>query len=172
MNSLNCLHCGRIVERHDYLQINIEATRGPRVNADRGPEMMQTFSPYPTTTQAILCTECLWQPELEPILRLISAPLAEVSMHAGGRCVVLCRGRKPFVLLPWLRRRIKFWPAVDFNKCPLCGKAAVCWPAPQAPTRYSEEAEKLAAGGIPGYARTRRPLRPAAAGALDGGEDE
>jgi hypothetical protein len=158
VNTLNCLHCGHIVERGKYLQINIEATRGPRIDASRGKEPLQANSPYPTRTMAILCVECLWRRELEPILRLISPPLSEVSMHAGDRCVVLCRGRKEFFLFPWVRRRMHFWPGTGMHKCPLCGRVAVCWPAQQSPSRYSREAQELIESGGAGRVWSRRPV--------------
>lgn len=169
-NSLNCLHCGQIVQRGRYLQVNIEATRGPRLNV-QGGGVTQGFSPHPTHSQAILCHDCIEKPELEPLYRLISPPLAETSMHAGKRCVVLCRGRaKPFFWFAGLRRRVGFWPSFGWHKCPLCGQAAVCWPAPQSPIRYSEEAEKLAAGQLPGRTTTRRTL-PARTALLDQGDE-
>jgi uncharacterized OB-fold protein len=44
------------------------------------------------------------------------------------------------------------------HKCPLCGRVAVCWPAPQSPSRYSREAQELIESGGAGRVWSRRPV--------------
>jgi hypothetical protein len=163
VNTLNCLHCGKIAQT-SAVHLKIEATRGLRLDIRDGFPNRSSYSRYDTVTpDFVLCDECLHLPELEAITVLISSPYSERSYHAGNRCVVLCRNTKPRWFFPGLRRRVQLWPSRELHRCPLCGLPAAAWPAWKAPTKYNEEAEKIVHGDQAGRVYTRRKISPAAA---------
>jgi hypothetical protein len=90
------------------------------------------------------------------LLELISAPYSETEMHAGGHCVVLCRGRRKLFWFAGLRRRMQFWPTPEQYRCPGCARTAVLWPSQLAPDRYVRELERVTDPDSRMSIRTRR----------------
>jgi len=143
MNSLNCVGCGRIAQTTD-LVLTIKASPGPRVSVSNRDTPLWSHSAFPTVTMnVIFCEQCLQAPETRVILELISSPYSEPEFHAGGNCVVLCRGRKRLFLFAGIRRRMRFWPSPEQYRCPGCNRTAVLWPSQLAPDRYVRELERV-----------------------------
>lgn len=170
MNSANCFGCGGMAQTRD-LVLTINASAGPRINAVNRKNPVWSHSTGPTVTMnIILCDECLERPEFAVLMELISLPYSEPAMNAGEKCVIMCRFRKPYFWLPKIRQRMQFWPSPMVNRCPVCGRWAVAWPAPLAPDRYIRE---LAAVTDPGRkVRIRARPRVSSAPALPAPGDD
>ena len=155
MNSLNCVGCKRIAQTKD-LVVTIKASPGPRVSVANRDTPLWSHSAFPTVTMnIIICDECLQAPEMRVLVELISAPYSQTEMHAGGHCVVLCRGRKRIFWFANVRRRMRFWPSPEQYRCPGCSRTAVLWPAQLAPDRYVRELERVTEPDSRSAIRTR-----------------